>query len=99
MVDLTHADHLQRAFTCLLEGLARLWPKQDVDYVSDEVAHREYGDALENLVAIGLRNGKGFDAAQARQIEALAAAMEMTDSPIVTRLMDATRDKDAARPR
>jgi hypothetical protein len=97
MVDLAHADRLQRAFASLLESLARRWLKQDVDYVSDEVAHGEYGDALENLVAIGLRNGKGFDAAQTRQIDALAAAMEMTDSPFVMRLMDATRNKDAAR--
>jgi hypothetical protein len=99
MKDLARADRVRRAFTRLLEALAHQWPKQDVEYVSDEVAHGEYGDALENLVAIGLRNGKGFDAAQARQIEALAAAMEMTDSPFVTRLMDATRNKDAARPR
>jgi hypothetical protein len=99
MVDLAHADRLQRAFASLLESLARRWLKQDVDCVSDEVAHGEYGDALENLVAIGLRNGKGFDPSQARQIEALAAAMQMTDSPFLTQPSDATRNRDAALPR
>ncbi len=99
MVDLVHADRVQQVFMSLLEALAHRWPKQDVDYVSDVVAHGEYGDALENLVAIGLRNGKGFHPSQARQVEALATAMEMTDSPFLAQLKVATRKKDAALPR
>ena len=57
-MDLAHSDYLQRAFTSLLGELGHLWPKQDVDYVSDEVGHGEYGDALENLIAIGCGTAK-----------------------------------------
>lgn len=96
-MDLAHSDYLQRAFTSLLGEFGHLWPKQDVDYVSDEVGHGEYGDALENLIAIGLRNSQGFGPSQLQQIEALAAAMGMTDAPLLTRLRSTA--KDAALPR
>jgi hypothetical protein len=98
MVDVAHLDRLRHAFTRLLTELGPIWPKQDLDYVSDEVGHGEYGDALENLVAIGLRNGKGFRPPHVKQIEALAAAMEMGDSHFLTQLRDVMR-QDAALPR
>ncbi|MGH6678525.1 MAG: hypothetical protein ACREDL_06245 [Bradyrhizobium sp.] len=99
MVDPAHFDRIHRTFTSLLEELGQVWAKQDVAYVSDEVAHGEYGDALENLIAIGLRNGKGFVPPQVEQIEALAAAMDMRDSPFLMQLKDAARNKRKAVPR
>jgi hypothetical protein len=94
MLDLAHPDRLHRAFTALLGELAGRWPGQDIDYVKDEAEHGEYGDALENLIAIGLRNGRGFKLSQVRQIERLAAAMEMVDSPFLAQLKAAIHDKD-----
>lgn len=96
-MDLAHSHRVERAFTELLGELGRFWPKQDVDYVSEEVGHGEYGDALENLIALGLRNSKGFDASHVKQIEALAADMKMTDSPFLMQLRSTT--KRAALPR
>jgi hypothetical protein len=86
MADLAHYDRLQRAFDDLLQNLCTAWPKQDLDYVREEVGHGEYGDALENLIALGLRSGAGFSSEQARQVEALAAAMGMEDSTFLAQL-------------
>lgn len=93
MIDPARFDRIHRTFTSLLEELGQVWAKQDVVYVIDEVAHGEYGDALENLIAIGLRNGKGFVPSQVEQIEALAAAMDMEGSPFLMQLKDAARNK------
>ena len=99
MVDPAHFERVHRTFTSLLEELGQVWAQQDVAYVSDEVAHGEYGDALENLLASGLRNGKGFVPSQVEQIEALAASMDMGRSPFLLQLKDAARDKREAAPR
>ena len=52
----------------------------------EQVGHGEYGDALENLIALGLQNGKGFSREQARQVETLGAAMGMEDSSFLVQL-------------
>jgi hypothetical protein len=62
------------------------WPKQDLKYVNEEVEYNEYGEALENLIAVGLKNGRGFTAGQIKQIEAMAMAMEIQDSPFLVQL-------------
>jgi hypothetical protein len=90
-MDLAHSDRVERAFANLLGELDRRWPRQDVDYVREEVGHGEYGDALENLIALGLRNGKGFDPSHVKQIETLAASMEMGNSPLLMQLRSTTR--------
>lgn len=95
MADLAHHDRLQRAFDGLLQDLSATWPKQDLDYVREELRHDEYGDALENLIALGLRNGAGFGPDQARQVESLAAAMEMEGSPFLAQLRE-TGGRDAS---
>jgi len=86
---LAHYDRLQQAFDNLLKDLSTVWPKQDLDYVCEEVGHGEYSDALENLIALGLRNSVGFSPAQARQAEALAVAMGMETSSFLTQLRKA----------
>ncbi len=91
MADLAHYNRLQQIFDGLLQDLSTVWLKQDLDYVREELEHGEYGDALENLVALGLHNGMGFDPDQAQQIEALAAAMGVEDSPFLVQLRKAGR--------
>ncbi len=93
MAELAHYDRLQRAFDDLLQNLSAAWPKQDLDYVREEVGHGEYGDALENLIALGLRNAAGFSPGQVQQIEALAAAMGMEDSTFLAQLREMGRAK------
>ena len=88
MADLEHFARLSRAFAPLLQDLSATWPEKDLRYVREEVDHHEFGEALENLIAVGLRN-KGFSAGHVRQIEELAAAMEMTDSPFLLELRQA----------
>ncbi len=63
----------------------------DISYVQDEVGHGEYGDALENLIALGLRNGHGFGVGQARRMEALAMVLGLEGSPWLARLREAGR--------
>ena len=96
MADLAHYGRLERAFGDLLQELSATWPKQDLEYVREEVGHGECGDALENLIALGLRNGAGFSPDQARQVEALAAAMGMEDSAFLARLRGMGRPKGQA---
>ena len=63
--------------------------EDDIKYVLEFLDHAEYGEALENLIAVGLRNGVGFSPDQTRQVEALAAAMGMGESPWMARLREA----------
>jgi hypothetical protein len=86
MADLAHYNRIRVTFNGLLDDLSTFWPADDIAYVREEVGYGEYGDALENLVALGLRNGRGFGPKQAREVEALAAAMHMEDSPFVAQL-------------
>jgi hypothetical protein len=86
MANPAHLDRLNREFNSLLHDLSSTWPKQDINYIRNEITHAEYGDALENLIALASRNGKAFDSGQVLQIEGLAAAMEMTNSPLLVRL-------------
>ena len=89
MVEPAHHDRLRQAFARLFQDLSATWPTQDLDYVREEVGHGEYGDALENLIALGLQNGKGFSPDHARQVEAMAAAMRMEDSSFLAQLREA----------
>lgn len=90
MADLAHFDRLREGFAQLLDDLLPAWPMEDdIEYVLEFLDHAEYGEALENLIAIGLHNGVGFSPDQTRQVEALAAAMEMEASPWMARLREA----------
>lgn len=98
MADLVHYDRLERAFDTLLQDLLPTWPmEKDVGYVREEIGHGEYGDALENLVALGLGNGVGFSSSQVQQVEALAAMMGMEGSPWLARLREAGGQAEGGR--
>ena len=98
MADLAHYDRLEQAFDALLQDLLPAWPmEKDVAYVREEVGHGEYGDALENLIAVGLSNGVGFSSSQVQQVEALAVMMDMEASPWLARLREAWRQMGASR--
>ncbi len=86
MPDLSHDDRLREAFETLLRDLAATWPARDIEYVREEVGYGEYGDALDNLIALGVSNGAGLGVEQAGQVEALAAAMGVEDSSFMARL-------------
>ena len=89
--DVLHAD-LRGRLNSLLEGLSANWPDHDLAYIREEVGHGEYGDAWENLVALGLRNGAGFDRDQVRKIQAIGEAMDLRDSPLLLALRNAYGD-------
>lgn len=94
MTDVEHHNRLSKAFAPLLQDLSTTWPKEDLQYVREEVEYNEYGEALENLIAVGLQNNKGFSPVHIRQIEELATAMEMTDSPFLLQLRQASVASD-----
>jgi hypothetical protein len=89
MADQTHFAGLDQAFTSLLDSLTGSWPAADLDYVREEIGHAEYGEALENLIALGQRNGVGFTSDHVQSIKCLAATMEIDDAPFVTQLREA----------
>ncbi len=86
MINITKLNRLRQTFAALLQDLSATWPKHDVEYVREEVGYGVYDDALENLIAIGLRNGMGFTPDQVRQVKELALVMEMEDSPFIVQL-------------
>jgi hypothetical protein len=74
-------DPLRAAFDALLRTLEGTWPAASIAYVREEIGHREYGEALENLMALGLRDGHPLDAAARREVEHLATRMGLEKSP------------------
>jgi hypothetical protein len=89
-------DRLRRTFAALLQDLSATWPAPDIAFVHEETEHGVYGDALENLIAIGLENGHGFSGEQFRQIDEMAAMMSMANSPFLVRLRDQRAGNPAA---
>ncbi len=61
MTDFAAYQKLEFAFSQLLADLSKTWPTADIAYVRDLVAHAEYGEALENLVTIGVNHGATYD--------------------------------------
>jgi hypothetical protein len=74
-------DPLRAAFDTLLRALEETWPAASIAYVREEVGHREYGEALENLMALALRDGHTLDPGAFAKVEQLATRMGLEDSP------------------
>ncbi len=87
-MDLTRLNHLRSTFAALLRDLSTTWSAPDIAFVREETEHGVYGDALENLIAIGLRSGHGLNGEQVRRIEELAKIMNMEGSPFLVRMRD-----------
>ena len=86
MADLIRLGNVRRMFCDLLEDLSATWPSDQVAYVRDEVDHGEFGDALENAIALAGKHDLHFDDRQLATVFALAKAMDMLDSPWVAKL-------------
>lgn len=89
-MDQHHTTLLSR-FTDLLTRLSGALPAADLDYVREELDHREYEDALENLAALALRSGRALDDDAMAEIEALAQEMQIGNSSVLRELR-ASRD-------
>jgi hypothetical protein len=89
MAQVTTHDDLHQAFSDLLQVLSTSWPDDDLAYIREELSHGEYGDALENTIALGIQRDFHFDARQVATITKLATAMGMLDSPFLTTLRKA----------
>ncbi len=64
MADISHLARMHEALTAIVQDLSITWPKHDIACVEEEIGHREYGDALENLTAFSLQNGRGFNSSR-----------------------------------
>jgi hypothetical protein len=82
---------LTNFLTNFLEQRGHRWPKQDVDHVCAEFGYGECSDALKNVIARGLRNGKGCDPFHVQHIEASTAAVKISEPPFLTRLGNITK--------
>ena len=88
MADVAHFD-IGAGLADLLQELLKTWPMtDDLRGVSVYMDHGEYEEALDNLVAMGLR-GAGFTPGQVRRVTGLAVSMGLDDSPLLHRLHDA----------
>ncbi len=98
MIDPVHLNRMRRELNGLLDDLLPTWPMgDDLTYVREYLDNGEYGEALENLIAVGLQNGVGFNINQAQRAEAIAEAMGLENSPFVTQLREKSRQaKDHA---
>jgi hypothetical protein len=82
MTDFAPYQKLDFAFASLLADLSETWAARDIAYVQEIVSHAEYGEALENLVAIGQRDGKAFSPDQLRRISVIGSAMGVEQSSL-----------------
>lgn len=76
---------LEFGFSKLFLALSASWSVSDIKYVKELVSHAEYGEALENLVAIGQQKAKSFTSGQASMIADLATKMNISN-PVVNSL-------------
>ena len=90
MPDFRPYQNLDFAFAQLFEGLSRSWATRDLKDVRELVSHAEYGEALDNLVAIGANNGRGFTTDQLARISDLCAKMGLDESSVLQRLHAST---------
>jgi len=52
MLDIVKIEEIRGDFVGLLQSLSGILPESDIEYIREEIGHAEYGDALENLVAL-----------------------------------------------
>ena len=88
MADVAHFD-IGADLMRLLQELLQTWPAEDdLNHVRVYLDHGEYEEALDNLIAVGLR-GAGFTPDQVRRVKDLATSMGVEDSPMLHQLHDA----------
>jgi len=75
MAEFRSYQDIESQFARLLGDLGGTWARKDIVYVQDLIGHAEYGEALDNLIAIGRNAGHPFSGGQMAQIQALARAM------------------------
>ena len=92
MADLAHFD-VGSDLAGLFADVLQTWPEEDdLRFIREYLDHGEYGEALENLVAVGLRNGVGFTRDQVRRLNDTAAVMHMEGSPWLVQLSRPSKD-------
>jgi|GEM_PF-3246502 len=90
MADLVELEAIRRSFLQLTDDLAAAWPADDLAVIREDIGYGEYGEALENLIALAEKSDLHFDERQADSVFALVRAMEMSDSPWVAKLRQLT---------
>jgi len=83
MTDFAPYQKLELSFNQLLADLLKTWSTADIAYVRDIVAHAEFGEALENLIALGVSKGRKFDRGLMQRLEDIAAPMGMNVASMV----------------
>jgi hypothetical protein len=78
-----HFEQLEQLLNALISELAPIWPEKDLKHAKLFNDHVEPADALECLIVVGIENNHGFTPDQKKQIEVLATAMKMENSPLL----------------
>ena len=75
MADYLPYQDLSFGFAKLLEDLSASWAAGDVDFLRELVAQGEFGEAMDNLVALAGDSGRALSAAQSAAVAALCSQM------------------------
>jgi hypothetical protein len=87
MVDYSmHYAELDPAVRSLLTVLDRSFNAAELAQVNDYLAHREYGLALETIASVVVDGRIPIRPETVRQVDALAASMQMSDDRVMRRL-------------
>ena len=81
IVDMEKFRKFLAFFSEFIDDLSVTWPAKDIEFLRKELGYGEYPDALENLIAIGLKNGIGFTAAQREKVKYLASETRLDPDP------------------
>lgn len=88
MTDIHPSVQIMQLFELLFQSLSKTWSEKNLEVPRMFVDHNEGGEAIDELIAIGLKNRLRFTAEQVKQIEILVDKMEMTDLVWVKKLRD-----------
>ena len=79
MINIAKSVRIEQLFGVLFEDLSKTWSESDLAAPRHFVDHNEGGEALDELIAIGLKRNLGFSLEQIKQVEVLVEMMEMKD--------------------
>jgi hypothetical protein len=83
MTEFAPYQKLEVASSEIFADLSKTWPSADIAYLRDIVAHAEYGDALENLIALGVAKATAFGPGLMRRLEGIGSAMGVDTAAVL----------------
>lgn len=93
MTDVHPSIRVMQIFETLFQSLSGTWPEKDLKTPRRYVDYGEEEEAIDELIALGLKDRRGFTAEQIELIEELIEIIKMKDLLWVDKLRIYKRDK------